>query len=383
MYDDKTEARSVVWQGPAPSATARQGLRPFSRAEAKRLVHDLLAPRPALYWIDFLITISIGYGCAALYAMAPAFSPVQIMSFLVAGPALFRAGIFIHEIVHREEDSMAGFRVAWNLFVGTPLLMHSLLYRNHLDHHHPRKFGTPADGEYLPLGSAPVRETLLYLAQVPVLPPLTVFRFLVLVPISFLHPRLRRWVLERWSSYIINPYYRRVIPSTEPQGSWMVWDLVGFLWVVAVIALLVTGWITWTTIGLFYCLVIYTIGLNWVRNLVAHRYVNAGGRMTYEAQVEDSLTVEGRSPLMFILFPVGLRYHTLHHAFPLMPYHSMAEAHRRLMEGLPEDSVYRSTVILGYWAAIGELLRGEKLAGKTGYNPMEVWRHPETATYAR
>src|SRR5574337_541159 len=238
LYDDKTGAPSVVGQGPASTATARQGLRPFSRAEAKKLVHDLLAPKPALYWIDFLITISIGYGCAALYVMAPAFSPMQIIPFLLSGPALFRGGIFIHEIVHREEDSMAGFRVAWNLFVGTPLLMHSLLYRNHLDHHHPRKFGTPADGEYLPLGSAPVRETLLYLAQVPVLPPLTVFRFLVLVPLSFLHPRLRRWVMERWSSYIINPYYRRVIPSTEPQGSWMVWDLLGFLWVVGVIAVL-------------------------------------------------------------------------------------------------------------------------------------------------
>lgn len=383
MYDDKTGAPSVIGQGPASTATARQGLRPFSRAEAKKLVHDLLAPKPALYWIDFLITISIGYGCAALYVMAPAFSPMQIIPFLLSGPALFRGGIFIHEIVHREEDSMAGFRIAWNLFVGTPLLMHSLLYRNHLDHHHPRKFGTPADGEYLPLGSAPVRETLLYLAQVPVLPPLTIFRFLVLVPLSFLHPRLRRWVMERWSSYIINPYYRRAIPSTEPQGSWMVWDLLGFLWVVGVLALLYNGWITWTTVGLFYCLVIYTIGLNWVRNLVAHRYVNAGGRMTYEEQVEDSLTIEERSLLTLVLFPVGLQYHTLHHAFPLMPYHSMAEAHRRLMEGLPQDSVYRSTVMPSYWTAIRELLRGEKLAGQTGRNPMQVWRHPETASYAQ
>jgi fatty acid desaturase len=105
--------------------------------------------------------------------------------------------------------------------------------------------------------------------------------------------------------------------------------------------------------------------------------------MTYEEQVEDSLTIGERSPLTLVLFPVGLRYHTLHHAFPLMPYHSMGEAHRRLMEGLPEDSVYRSTVVPGYVAAIRELLRGEKLAGKTGHNPVQVWRHPETATYAR
>lgn len=90
-------------------------MRPFSRSEAKRLVQDLLTPKPLLYWIDFLITVSIGYGCAAMYLTAPAFSPMQIAAFLLAGPALFRAGIFIHEIVHREEPSMAGFRLAWNL----------------------------------------------------------------------------------------------------------------------------------------------------------------------------------------------------------------------------------------------------------------------------
>jgi fatty acid desaturase len=374
---------SVAKQEPESSSAAKSGMRPFSRHEAKRLVQDLLTPKPVLYWIDFLITVSIGYGCAAVYLMAPAFSPIQITAFLLSGPALFRAGIFIHEIVHREEPSMAGFRIAWNLIIGVPLLMHSLLYRNHLDHHHPRKFGTPADGEYLPLGSAPVREMMSYLAQVLALPFLTIFRFLVLVPLSFLHPRLRRWVLERWSSYIINPYYRRIIPPSEPQGPWVVWDLLGFLWLVSILALLFKGLITWTMVGRLYCLVIWTISLNYVRNLTAHRYVNGGRRMTYEGQIEDSLTIGERSILTLFLFPVGLRYHTLHHAFPLMPYHSMGEAHRRLMEGLPEDSVYRSTIVLGYWTAIRELLRGARLAGKAGHNPMQVWRYPETATYAR
>lgn len=383
MYDDKQEAPPVTKQGSGSSSAAKSGVRPFSRPEAKRLVQDLLTPKPFLYWIDFLVAVSIGYGCAAVYLTAPAFSPMQIIAFLLAGPALFRAGIFIHEIVHREEPSMAGFRFAWNLIIGVPLLMHSLLYRNHLDHHHPRKFGTPADGEYLPLGAAPIQATLLYLAQILTLPFLTVVRFLILVPLSLLHPRLRRGVLERWSSYIINPYYRRIVPPTEPQGSWVVWDLLGFLWLVGILALLFEGVITWTMVGRLYCLVIWTISLNYVRNLTAHRYVNRGSRMTYEEQIEDSLTIGERSLLTLLLFPVGLRYHTLHHAFPLMPYHSMGEAHRRLMKGLPEDSIYRRTIMPGYWAAVRELLRGARLAGKAGPNPMQVWRDPETATSAQ
>jgi fatty acid desaturase len=370
---------SVAKHAPELSAAAKSGVRPFSRPEAKRLVQDLLTPKPFLYWIDFLVTVTIGYGCAAVYLTAPAFSPMQIAAFLLSGPALFRAGIFIHEIVHREEPSMAGFRIAWNLIIGVPLLMHSLLYRNHLDHHHPRTFGTPADGEYLPLGAAPIQATLLYLAQILALPVLTTFRFLVLVPLSFLHPRLRRWVMERWSSYTINPYYRRLIPPSEPQGAWAIWDLLGFLWMVGMLALLFTGLITWMMVGRLYWLVVWTIGLNYIRNLAAHRYVNRGSRMTYQEQVADSLTIGERSLLTLVLFPVGLRYHTLHHAFPLMPYHSMGEAHRRLMEGLSEDSVYRRTIVPGYWAAVRELLRGARMAGKAGHNPMQAWRSPETA----
>ena len=89
-----------------------------------------------------------------------------------------------------------GFLVAWNVLYGVPLLMHSLLYSNQLDHN-PQKYGTSADGEYLPLASAPFRETLLYLAQIPFLLILAVFRFLILVPLSLLHPRWRQRLLAR------------------------------------------------------------------------------------------------------------------------------------------------------------------------------------------
>jgi hypothetical protein len=112
------------------------------------------------------MTVSVAYGFAATYIMAPAFSLIQVTTFLVSGAALFRVGTFIHEIVHMSGRTMVGFRVAWNIVCGVPLLMHSLLYSNHLDHHNPRKHGTPADGEYLPLASAPTREIVSYFAQV-------------------------------------------------------------------------------------------------------------------------------------------------------------------------------------------------------------------------
>lgn len=383
MYDYKQKAPSAALEGAASPAAAPQENPDFSRREIKKLVQDLFTPKPALYWTDFLVTASIGYGCAAIYLTAPAFSLLQVAAMLLSGLALFRVGIFIHELVHREESSMVGFHIAWNLIVGMPLLMHSFLYRNHLDHHHPRKFGTPADGEYLPLASAPLRETALYFVQVPILPIMAAFRFLILVPLSLLNPRWRRWLLECRSSYAIDPYYRRTIPSTERRDLWVALDLLGFFWVVGVLALILSGVIAWTTIGLLYCLAIWTIGLNWVRTLAAHRFMNEGNRMTYEAQVEDSLTIGGHSLLSYLLFPIGLRYHALHHLFPLMPYHSMGEAHRRLMNELPEDSVYRKTIVPGFVTVLRDLLRNASLAGKAGRNPMQWWRHAEGARFAQ
>ncbi len=83
---------------------------------------------------------------------------------------------------------------------------------------------------------------------------------------------------------------------------------------------------------------------------------NTGATMTFNEQIEDSITVEGHHPLLTeLLFPVGLRYHALHHLFPALPYHSLGIAHRRLMAQLPADSPYRGTIRASFLAAAREV----------------------------
>ena len=124
LYGYEKKAPSIALEGSESLDTAQQETQAFSRREVEKLVQDLFTPKPALYWADFLITVSIGYGFAAIYLMAPAFSLVQITAGLLSGLALFRVGIFIHELVHREEASMIGFHIAWNLMFGVPFLLH-------------------------------------------------------------------------------------------------------------------------------------------------------------------------------------------------------------------------------------------------------------------
>jgi fatty acid desaturase len=332
-------------------------------SQARALVKDLFEHSARIYWTDFLLSMVLGYAAVALYLFSPTFSLQFFIGLTIAAFALFRCGVFMHEIVHMPRERMPAFRAAWNVLFAIPFLMPSFMYKNHADHHNPRHFGTVKDGEYLALGAGPVSRIVGYILQVPLLPALAIFRFLVLTPLSFMHPRLRRWVLAHASSYVINPRYRRSVPADEPHGTWVALEGAIFLELVVFAVLLISGKVALSIFVKLYVLGMAASGLNWIRTLAAHGYRNTGGAMSYLEQVEDSNTVIGPPWLMELLFPVGLRYHCLHHMFPAIPYHSLGTAHERLMAQLPADSPYRSTMRRGLLEALAVLWRS---AGSTG-----------------
>jgi fatty acid desaturase len=93
------------------------------RDQAHRLVNDLFERRPAIYWTDFLLSSLTGWALTAVYFLAQPFSAVQIVAFLLASLLFFRAGTFIHEIVHMPRGQMVWFKRAWNVLLGIPFLM--------------------------------------------------------------------------------------------------------------------------------------------------------------------------------------------------------------------------------------------------------------------
>ena len=100
-----------------------------------------------------------------------------------------------------------------------------------------------------------------------------------------------------------------------------------------------------------------TAVLNQVRTLVAHLWANDGDAITVTAQYLDSVNVPPPAMLSPLWAPVGLRYHATHHLLPSLPYHSLAEAHRRLMTQLGEQSTYREANYPGLFALTGKLAR--------------------------
>lgn len=338
----------------------------FSIPAARAIVHDLCRIRPAIYWADLLLTLTIGYSCAAIYMHAPLGSARQLAALVVAGFALFRAGSFIHEITHLRHGQMLGFQIFWNLLCGVPMLMPSFFYKNHIDHHKSNEYGTERDGEYLPLGALPMHHILLFLAQAPLLPVYIFLRFL-LSPLTFVHPRVRQWTLEHASSFVINYRHRLSVPKRAPRRLWALLETACFLRCVVLLALLAVGVRSGTYVLEMYVLAVFVLSLNYNRNLVAHHYRNTGREMTHAEQLADSVNITGHWFWAELFFPLGLRYHALHHLFPMLPYHNLGAAHRRLMEQLPANSAYRQTVYPSYWAALRVLLDDARAAGARGH----------------
>ena len=324
--------------------------------EAHGVVADLFVHRPAIYWIDLIASAAIAWTATAVYFAADAGSLWQWSGLIVAALAFYRAGTFMHEIIHLPKAALPGFRTAWNALVGIPLLMPWILYRSHIGHHSRAHFGTPDDGEYLPLAAAPLRETLIYLVRLPLLSLMALARFALAAPLSWLHSGLREWVLVRASAYVSNPFYAHRFPRRE-QARLLKVEILCLAWIVFWLAMTLFGPVTFMHWLMAWALHALTLGINWIRNLAAHRYDNRGGRLSHIEQLQDAVNLTGQTWLTCWLFPVGLRYHALHHLFPGLPYHSMGPAHRRLMTHFGPESPYAAANHGNFFVVVGELLR--------------------------
>jgi fatty acid desaturase len=335
----------------------------FSLPEARKLVADLFAPKPWIYWTDFLLSFAIGMICFRIVRQSPLFAPQQIVCFVISGLAFFRLTIFTHEMVHLRGREFRGFRFAWNLLVGIPFLMPSFTYYTHMDHHRRKFFGTDKDGEYLPLGTSPPRAIFYYLSQVLVIPALAVLRFGLVTPLTWISPRLRRWVHRHASSMVADPSYLRPLPTQKDLRVIRLQEFLvfGFLLIVGVGMYRQRQPIFQNPLGLIaqaYCTAVFILALNAIRTLGAHRYLNAGGEMTFVDQLLDSVNYPRRPLLTELWAPLGMRFHALHHLFPSMPYHALPEAHRRLKDALPGESQYHGANYDGLPGLVSRLVAG-------------------------
>ena len=319
------------------------------------LTRDLSTARPGIYWPDMLVSAAIGYAALA-GAILLENSALAVVSGVVAALALYRALLFIHELTHIHKNALPGFRFVWNLIVGIPMLTPSFMYEGvHTLHHARTRYGTADDPEYLPLALMKPWSLPLFILVALLAPPLLLIRSAILVPLGALIPPLRTLVWERVSALSINPDFRR----RPPEGAFkrmVFWQELGAsVWAIALLAS--TQFIGWRPLLIALGVFSLTAVLNQLRTLVAHLWENEGEAMTVTAQYLDSVNVPPPGALPGLWAPVGLRYHALHHLLPSMPYHSLAEAHRRLSAHLDAGSTYERAHYKGMGPLVAKIAR--------------------------
>ena len=346
---------------PAAAATAVPDDMEMLRA-AVELTRDISTARAAIYWPDMLLSAVVGYAALA-GAIRAASWVVALGCAALAVLALYRALLFIHELTHIHRTSLPGFRTVWNMAVGVPMLTPSFMYENvHTLLHARTGDGTAEDPEYLPLALMKPWSLPAFILIAALLPIGLLIRGALLVPLGALIPPLRKLVWERASSLSINPDFRR----RPPEGDFarMVhWQEAGtMVWSWALLAS--TQVFGWRPLLIALVVVSATAVFNQIRTLVAHLWQNDGEAMTVTAQYLDSVNVPPPGLWAELWAPVGLRYHALHHLLPSMPYHSLAEAHRRLVGKLGNGSTYARANYPGLFPLVARIARSTMVRGR-------------------
>ena len=320
---------------------------------AAELTRDINTARPEIYWPDMIGSALVGYGTMAGAILVES-TWLAVALGVVSVLALYRALLFIHEISHLHRTALPGFRTAWNLLVGIPLLTPSLMYENvHTLHHARTKYGTIEDPEYMPLALMKPWSLPAFVLIAALAPVARIFRWGVLAPLGLVFPALRQMAWERFSALSINPSFRRR-PAGEMERRWFLFQQVGAsIW--AIFLMTTPFWLGWRPLLIAATITAAVAVFNQLRTLVAHLWENEGEAMSVTAQYLDSVNVPRF--VAGIWAPVGLRYHALHHLVPSMPYHSLHEAHRRISAHLGDTSTFAEASHPGMWNLVSRIAR--------------------------
>jgi fatty acid desaturase len=352
-----------------PAAMTEESAR-FVR-QVREIVKDLIEPNPRIFWMDMLLTMAVAHAGFAMYALSDLWTWTFWVGAVVAGLAFYRGTIFSHEITHFHPSTFKTFRLVWNALCGVPLLFPEFIYEDHKSHHVNHSYGTPEDGEYLPLATGTWKGIALFLLQASLVPVMGLFRFVVLAPLSWIFPKIRHWVWTQSTAAVtINLKYHMPVPDDPAVlRRWKVQEVICFLYGASFLGSMAVGLLPWSLYGRMYCLFFCVALLNYTRMLGAHRYLSHGEASTYLEQLLDSYTVPGHPLLTELWAPLGMRYHALHHLVPSMPYHNLGIAHKRLVRELPPDSPYRATIRRNLGECVVEVFRS-------------TWRSHRTAAAA-
>jgi fatty acid desaturase len=288
------------------------------------------------YYRDFAIDLG-GFVLGFVWLLHAEGVPSTALAYLLAVVSIQRASIFGHDIVHHHQDPrMRNFRLLWDHTVGAISLFPVVrFHKPHLTHHARGIFGTAADPQYLLLRHHPGFAVVVLLLAPLVLP----FWSLLQVIAASLGGTAAEAAIADYlgrrganTANIPEERHRREIVARSR---------------FALVLLLVLGLLAPEALPWLYLVLAGGWLLLALRIPLEHGLEKLLERpSTMQDQLSDSYTIV--SPLADILQPHGMKYHTAHHLYPIVPYHNLPRLHAELAAREPD---YRARTI-SLWEAI-------------------------------
>jgi len=321
----------------------------------KNYITQLHRVNRVIYWLDLLGCGLFGWGFFFIAVYTNNIF-LEVVAFLLGTLLIYRGQLFIHEVVHQRKN-IKGFALAYDLLFGYPNTYPSYIHDPHLAHHGKRTYATVDDPEYYPHANDTWMKMLQPIFSSLLLPLFATLRFCLLPPIILFFPmRWKKKVYQHASTLVMRLTYIRPIRSDREIHVMMINDLLCSLYRLIFIILIVMGVfplkIIWIWLGMF----ILASVLNMYRTKLAHRYLGDGNPMSSVAQLLDSVSVSG-SFLSGIWAPVGLRYHSGHHLYPVIPYHNLGKLHRYLTRQENRQHPYNKTVFPSFFKAFFHFIK--------------------------
>lgn len=329
-----------------------------ARATLRLRGAHLRARRPWIYWTDLLLTGAIGW--SGLVTACVGTGATAALGFVLAMLAFHRGISFLHELAH-VRYAVPGYDFAWNVLIGLPLLVPSFVYtRVHIDHHAGAIFGTARDPEYTRIAGQGRLRPLLILLGAALSPLVLAVRWLVVAPLSLVHPAARSFVVRRLSSLTGSTTYTRPPPRGGAVPRWALLEGAVSLWAWALALGTGTGMVSAHVAAVAVALAVSVSLLHGLRSFGTHRFSATGEVLPFETQFLDSVNFIGHPLVTELWAPAGLRYHALHHLAPDLPYHALGAAHRLLEAELPADDLYHRATVRRVSDIVREVLRATR-----------------------
>ncbi len=326
-------------------------------------IAHLADTRPIIYWVDLATTSFFSWG---LFCLAIWFSDVVLFHGLLvclSAIGLYRAAVFTHELVHLKEGVATGFFLFWHMVCGIPLLAPHFLYRAiHQSHHSKKNYGKVTDGEYIDFVKSRKLIVCHFLFNL-IIPLSSILRFMLIAPLSLLHPSLRGVVMEKMSFMGPRFTHSRKVPTKKAELiQWHVAEFTCCFLCWFVFALIITQKLPIAIFFQWYAVMCIILTLNSLRSLgAAHWYASEGSDLSFDDQIRDSISITSNSLFTKILCPVGTQYHAIHHMFPFVPYHAQRKVYEHLRKNFPEEKILTETTRSSMFVVWKELWR---LSGK-------------------